>query len=186
MSKLLSEMTLEELWELFPIILSEHKDCWREWYEEEKQKLMVLLYDEDIRIAHIGSTAINNIWAKPIVDILIEIPESDNMEEIKEKLASNGYICMSEEKGRKSFNKGYTSKGFAEQVFHIHLRYYGDNEEVYFRDYMNDNPALAKEYEELKLSLWKRYEHNRDAYTDAKSAFVEKYTRRAKMEYERV
>lgn len=186
MSKLLSEMTLEELWELFPIILSEHQDCWREWYEEEKQKLRALLYDKDIRIAHIGSTAINNIWAKPIVDILIEIPESDSMEEIKEKLASNGYICMSEEKSRKSFNKGYTSKGFAEKVFHIHLRYYGDNEEICFRNYMNDNPALAKEYEELKLSLWKKYEHNRDAYTDAKSTFVEKYTRCAKMEYERV
>ena len=30
-------MTLEELWELFPITLSEHKSRWRERYEEEKQ-----------------------------------------------------------------------------------------------------------------------------------------------------
>ncbi|MBD5465718.1 MAG: GrpB family protein [Lachnospiraceae bacterium] len=183
MSKSLSEMTLEELWELFPIILSEHKSCWGDWYEEEKQKITALLYGKDPRINHIGSTAINGIWAKPIVDILVEIPMSISMEDIKEKLISGGYICMSEEENRKSFNKGYTEQGFAEKVFHLHLRYYGDNDELYFRDYMNNNPVLAGEYEKLKISLWKKYEHDRDAYTNAKSAFVEKYTRCAKVEY---
>lgn len=183
MSKPLSEMTLEELWELFPIILSEHKEYWKDWYEEEKQTITALLHDINVRINHIGSTAINNIWAKPIVDILLEIPKNESMADIKEKLINSGYICMSEKENRKSFNKGYTDKGFAERVFHLHLRYYDDNEELYFRDYMNHNPVLAKEYEKLKISLWKKYEHNRDAYTDAKSAFVEKYTRCAKIEY---
>ena len=54
------------------------------------------------------------------------------------------------------------------RVFHIHIRLSGDNDELYFRDFMNDNYQLAKEYEKLKLSLWKQYEHNRDAYTNAK------------------
>ena len=180
MKKTLSEMTLEELWELFPIILSEHKSCWKDWYDEEKQEIADILCDNDFRIHHIGSTAIDHIWAKPIVDILIEIPKSISMEDVKEKLVNNGYICMSEEENRKSFNKGYTDKGFADRVFHIHLRYDGDNDELYFRDYMNSHPELAKEYEELKISLWKKYEHNRDAYTDAKSAFVKRYTKCAK------
>ena len=48
---------------------------------------------------------------------------------------------------------------------------------------MNDNYQLAKEYEKLKLSLWKQYEHNRDAYTNAKTKFVEFYTKQAKMIY---
>lgn len=183
MNKSLSEMTLEELWELFPIILSEHKSCWKDWYDEEKQEMADILCDNDFRIHHIGSTAIDHIWAKPIVDILLEIPRSISMEDIKEKLVKSGYICMSEEENRKSFNKGYTDKGFANRVFHIHLRYDGDNDELYFRDYMNSHPELAKEYEELKISLWKKYEHNRDAYTDAKSAFVKRYTECAKADY---
>lgn len=183
MNKSLSEMTLEELWELFPIILSEHKSCWKDWYDEEKQEMADILCDNDFRIHHIGSTAIDHIWAKPIVDILIEIPKSISMEDIKEKLVKSGYICMSEEENRKSFNKGYTDKGFADRVFHIHLRYDGDNDELYFRDYMNSHPELAKEYEELKISLWKKYEHKRDAYTDAKSAFVKQYTECAKADY---
>lgn len=183
MSKSLSEMTLEELWELFPIILSEHKSFWEDWYEEEKQNIITFLDGIDLRINHIGSTIIDNIWAKPIIDILVEIPKNFFIADVKVKFINNNYICMREEERKICFNKGYTNKGFAERVFHIHLRYYGDNDELYFRDYMNHNPALAKEYEKLKISLWKKYKHNRDAYTDAKSAFVEKYTRYAKTEY---
>ena len=85
---------------------------------------------------------------------------------------------------RKSFHRGYTSKGSAEKVFHLHLRYVGDNDELYFRDYLNDNPPLAKQYEQLKLSLWKKFEHDRDGYTSAKTRFVAEQTGKAKKHYE--
>ena len=182
MGKTLSEMTLEELWELFPIILSEHHDCWDEWYAEEED-LISALQIPDIRISHIGSTAVQNIWAKPIIDILLEIPETVFMDTVSTFLAESGYICMANSADRMDFNKGYTDEGFADRVFHLHLRYRGDNDELYFRDYLNDNPDIAKNYERLKLSLWKKYEHNRDAYTDAKHEFVEEYTTKAKDEY---
>lgn len=183
MNKPLSEMTLEELWTLFPIILSEHKSCWKDWYEEEKQSLAALLPDQITRISHIGSTAVPHIWAKPIIDILIEIPSGISMADVKDVLTDSGYICMRAAENRISLNKGYTSQGYAERVFHIHLRYDGDHDELYFRDYLNDHPALAEEYEQVKLSLWKKYEHDRDAYTDAKSSFIKKYTDAAKAEY---
>ncbi len=170
MKKSLSEMTLEEMWKLFPIILSEHKSCWREWYNKEEKRIATFIGMKNIKIYHIGSTAINNIWAKPIVDILLEIPNDISMSVIKEMLLNNGYICMHEEKNRKSFNRGYTNEGFAEKVFHLHLHYYGDNDELFFRDYMNENFVLAKKYEKLKLSLWKEFKYNRDAYTNAKEA----------------
>lgn len=98
-------------------------------------------------------------------------------------LFSNGYICMSQSEDRISFNKGYTENGFSEKVFHLHLRYAGDNDELYFRDYLIEFPDIAKEYEKLKISLWKEYEHNRDAYTNAKTEFVKKYTEKAKSIY---
>lgn len=176
-------MTLEELWELFPITLTQHKEIWVKWYAEEKQRLADALPLENIRISHIGSTAINGIWAKPIIDILVEIPVSASMDTVKELLIQNGYICMSEQPNRKSFNCGYTSKGFAEKVFHLHLRYEGDNDELFFRDYLNDNPLLTKQYEKLKLSLWKKFEHDRDGYTLAKASFVAEQTDKAKKHY---
>lgn len=183
MKKSLSEMTLNELWGLFPIILSEHKTYWSDWYAQEEGRIKTFLQVPNARISHVGSTAVPDIWAKPIIDILVEIPKSASLEYVKEGLTSHGYICMSESNNRKSFNKGYTEDGFAEKVFHLHLRYYGDNDELYFRDYLKENPAAAKEYEALKLSLWKKYEHNRDAYTDAKSEFVKDCTEKAKLDY---
>lgn len=184
MDKLLSEMTLAELWELFPIILSEHKEYWSDWYAEEEKRIKELLRIDDAIIGHIGSTAIDSIWAKPIIDILIEIPKTISAEDVKNILTDNGYICMSESERRISFNKGYTNRGFEEKVFHVHLRYAGDNDELYFRDYLNDNPDVAREYEALKLSLWKEFDHDRDAYTNAKSKFVEQYTIKAKEKYD--
>ena len=182
MGKKLSEMTLEELWQLFPIYLTEHQLCWQEWYSEEECLLKNAFSSTEI-ISHIGSTAIPSIWAKPIVDILVEIPEGRNLLDYKALLINSGYICMSQSENGLSFNKGYTENGFAERVFHLHLRYAGDNNELYFRDYLIEHPDVAKEYEELKLRLWKKYEHNRDAYTNAKTELVKEYTEKARILY---
>ena len=182
MGKKLTEMTLEELWQLFPIYLTEHQSCWREWYSEEEGLLKNILYSAE-RICHIGSTAIPTIWAKPIIDILVEIPRESNLLNYKDLIINNGYICMSQSENGLSFNKGYTENGFAERVFHLHLRYTGDNNELYFRDYLIECPEVAKEYEELKLRLWKEYEHDRDGYTNAKAELVKKYTEQAKKKY---
>lgn len=184
MGKNLSEMTLEELWALFPIQLTEHSGEWKTQYGEMTALLEKKLSSCHVhRISHIGSTSINGIWAKPIVDILVEIAADDNMAAVAEIIIESGFTKMSESERQVSFNYGYTENGFAEKVYHLHLRYAGDNDELYFRDYLNNNPNIAKAYQELKLSLWHQYEHNRDAYTDAKTEFVLKYTAEAKRQY---
>ena len=184
MGKDLSEMTLEELWELFPIFLVAHDDRWKGNYNEIEKSLRGLLSDQPIvRISHIGSTAIQGIWAKNIIDVMVEISQIAEMKDVAQILEQNGFIIMSSEANRISLNKGYTENGFADKVYHIHLRYAGDNDELYFRDYLNEHPDVAKEYETLKLRLWKQFEHNRDAYTDAKTDYISKWTAEARKEY---
>lgn len=184
MGKKLSEMTLEELWKLFPIFLTEHKNSWKDYYREMEERIRSELSGiQIVRISHIGSTAIGNIQAKDIVDILVEVAHLENLENAAKAIEKIGFIKMSSSESRYSFNWGYTEKGFADKVYHLHLRYEGDNDELYFRDYLNENPLYAKEYECLKLDLWKRYEHDRDGYTNAKAAFVKKYTAEAKENY---
>lgn len=181
MKKQLSEMTLEELWQLFPIILTEHNPAWADWYGEERLRLAGFLPMEKIaRMSHIGSTAIPAIWAKPTVDILVE---TDDPAALKEPLRAAGYNLMSESSDRLSFNRGYTPDGFAERVFHLHARGTGDHDELYFRDYLNDHPDAARRYEARKLSLWRPYEHDRDGYTREKTALVAELTALAKAEY---
>ena len=184
MGKDLSEMTLEALWELFPIFLVAHDDRWKDSFNEIEKTLTGLLADQPVvRISHIGSTAIQGIWAKNIVDVMVEIPQSVDLKDMAQILEQNGFIIMSSGEKRISLNKGYTKDGFADKVYHIHLRYAGDNDELYFRDYLNEHPVVAKEYEALKLRLWKQYERNRDAYTDAKTDFISKWTAEARKEY---
>lgn len=184
MSKELSEMSLEELWELFPISLVEHNGKWDRFYDEMESFLEHTLSECPVeRISHIGSTAISGIWSKDIVDVLIEISEDSDILDTARVIEQNGFIRMSTEADRISFNCGYTKDGFADKVFHVHLRYLGDNDELYFRDYLNEHPQIAREYEAMKLQLWKLFEHNRDAYTDAKTEFIRRWTSEAKKVY---
>lgn len=184
--KKLEDMTLAELWELFPIVLKEHSPKYAEWYEEEKQNLTELLADFGLqRINHIGSTSVEGLIAKPIVDILLELPEGYALDRVAELLQNAGWILMIRDDAKQTLdlNKGYTPAGFAEKVYHLHVRALGDWGELYFRDYLRKYPKAARQYEELKRSLKEKYEHNRDAYTEAKTAFVQQYSQAAREEF---
>ena len=182
MTKRLQDMTLEELWSLFPIVLTPHSARWSKWAHEEIDRLSRLLSEYSPIINHIGSTAIPRIKAKPIVDILVEVHADTDLSRIKTIMEANGYLCMSDSENRVSFNKGYTPDGYAEKVFHIHVRRNGDNAEILFRDYLITHTEAAKEYERLKLSLLSKYKNNRDSYTDAKTEFVNEIIKLAESE----
>jgi GrpB-like predicted nucleotidyltransferase (UPF0157 family) len=187
MVKDLSDMTLEELWELFPIILKEYNTEYPRWYEIEKEKLVEKFHDGTIvRISHIGSTAVPGIISKPTIDILMEISPDSDISRITDKLVSLqwGLMNFSEKPVfKQAYNKGYSKYGFEEKVYHLHVRYADNWSELYFRDYLIDHPDVAKEYVDLKMRLKDKFEHDRDAYTDAKDEFVGKYSEIAKMQY---
>ena len=184
MGKELSEMTLEELWQLFPIFLVEPNEDWAQKYHEIEEQLHEVLQGFSVeRISHVGSTSINGIWAKDIIDVLIEISKDEDMKAVAGQMESSGFTEMWTDEKHVSFNKGYTKDGFADKVYHVHVRFSGDNDELYFRDYLNEHPEVAKEYEIMKLELWKKYEHDRDAYTEAKSDFIRKWTEEARKVY---
>ena len=185
--KELSEMTIEELWELFPIILTEYKEEYPDWYEIEREKLTEIFGDGTIvRLSHIGSTAVPGIVSKPTIDILMEISPNSDVSHIATTLQSMQWGLMnSSDKPffKQVYNKGYTKYGFEEKVYHLHVRYADDWSELYFRDYLIEHPEVAAEYVDLKKQLKERYEHNRDAYTDEKEEFVRKYSELAKVQY---
>ena len=187
MKKDLSKMTLEELWRLFPIILKEHNPDYKNWYLEEKENLINGIGKQTIkRINHIGSTAVEGLIAKPTIDILLEIDKNCDINQLKEKLTRLNWILMSYENTpnlKMVFNKGYTPDGFLEKVYHLHVRYLENWEELYFRDYLIFHKNIANEYGKLKTSLLKKYKHNRDGYTQAKTDFIKKYTALAKKEF---
>lgn len=175
-------MSLEELWNLFPISFVNYNVKFEKQYLEEEELLKILIGKYIKRINHIGSTAIKNIRTKPIVDILIEI-NYKYLKLIKDILLKDGYILMDEGLEKTSFNKGYTAEGYADKVFHIHIKEYGNCDELYFRYYLNEYENKAKEYETLKLDLYNKYKLNRDLYTNEKKDFVNEILKLAKEKY---
>ncbi len=179
---MLEDLSSEELWELFPITFVDNSIKFEKQFLTEKENLELLLGNYVKRISHIGSTAIKSIKTKPIVDILIEI-DFENKDIIKKILLNNHYILMNESPDKISFNKGYTINGYADHVFHIHIKKFGDCDELYFRDYLNENLQKAKEYEKLKEELYNKYKPNRDLYTAGKTEFVTGIVNIAKEKY---
>lgn len=92
MNNPLKNLSLEELWQLFPIELVKHNDDWNNWFNDEKENLINII-NEDVLINHIGSTSLEDIYAKNIVDIIVET--NNDIYEIQNKLETNGYITMS-------------------------------------------------------------------------------------------
>jgi len=186
LKKSLNNMSIEELWELFPIVLKEHNPQYKEWYEIEKQQISSKINNDDIvRINHIGSSAVKGLISKPTVDILLEVKKDCDLPRLIDDLSTLGWGVMKKEDEpiKLTLNKGYTPDGFAEKVYHLHLRYYDDWDELYFRDYLIEHNDVASEYGNLKLNLHSSFEHDRDRYTDEKSDFVKKFTVIAKHEY---
>lgn len=185
MSKELSMMSLKELWALFPIILKPHHKDYAVWYKEAEETLLKQLKEDILRINHIGSTAVKDLVAKPIIDVLMEVKRDVDVDKVRKLLTTDGWILMHQEENKLNdiYNKGYTIDGFAEKVYHLHVRYFDDHDELYFRDYLREDKEAREEYTKLKEHLAVKYQHHRDHYTEAKSDFIQKTTLKARKKY---
>ncbi|MDO5027667.1 MAG: GrpB family protein [Bacillota bacterium] len=170
------DLTIDELWKTYPIEILGPNPDWQNIYEEERDRIRQAFGSRDFKIYHVGSTAVPNLKARDIIDILIEVAEGEDMNFLAFLLVKNGYKKMVVEKNRISLNKGYSPEPSQEQIYHIHLRRPGDLREIYFRNALRKNPKLSKTYESLKLKLAKDFRDNRQDYLLGKSDFINKYT----------
>jgi len=164
---------------------------WPRMFEQEKQHLLNCLPHALIRrIEHFGSTAIPNLSAKPIIDVLVEVA---SLEETKKKIApvleSQGYDYF----WRPSFGDDIPpfyawfikrdAKG--NRTHHIHMveRDFEQWDRLFFRDYLIEYRDVARKYQDLKLRLAKDYPNDRIAYTNGKTEFIVRITEIAKRRY---
>lgn len=178
-NKTLKEMTNTELWELFPIVLKPYDPEWPIIYKHEEKMLWEALGNSIITIDHIGSTSVPGLTAKPTIDILIQIKHNADLDALRDILHGLGYHedkDLSRPAPHYMFMKGYTTEGFKPPVVHLRVRYPGDYDEMYFRDHLREHPDVCDRYTRLKKRLRKRYEHDRDAYTEGKTTFIKKHT----------
>ncbi|MGD9909141.1 MAG: GrpB family protein [Candidatus Izemoplasmatales bacterium] len=186
MNKKLDEMTNEELWQLFPIILCEYNPLWTQIYQSEASILRNIYGNVIERINHIGSTSVEGLVAKPTIDILLEIGQDTDLKWFEQVAKENGYLVsvhFDNHAPHFLLKKGYTEKGFVGQAFHVHVRYFGDYNELYFRDYLREHEEARDAYVTLKKELMMKYEHDRDKYTSEKGELILYYTDLARKNY---
>jgi GrpB-like predicted nucleotidyltransferase (UPF0157 family) len=182
--KELSEISDAERAKLFPVILAGYNPDWALWYEAEKEDIKKRAGKSLVSVSHIGSTAVSGLTAKPTIDILLEVCGDADIEKLKAAFPSPQYVCLDRQTVPTNdillFLKGYKKTGFADKVFHIHVRYEGGHDELIFRDYLKQNEEAKRQYAELKAALQKRFEFDRDGYTAAKTEFIKAALNRAR------
>lgn len=135
--------------------------------------LRATLGDAVVGVEHVGSTAIPNIRAKPILDVLVGVHDLQQHANFVPALTAIGYEFRP--------NAGLPSelvwvKG-TPRTHILHLVEWSGaawRQKLAFRDSLLDSPALAREYENLKLNLAQEFAADRVAYTAGKTAFVKR------------
>lgn len=160
--------------ERYKVKLQPYNPAWEEEFIELRNKLKSVLHDVVIDIQHVGSTAVPSISAKPILDVAILVKKFGNIE--IDKLKKLGYdYCGANDKN--SHYHLFVLRGKNDvSLNHIHLydqTCSGFEQLVEFRDYLKDNIDIAIQYDELKKILAKQYKDDRQAYTKAKSEFIQ-------------
>ena len=132
-------------------------------------------------IHHTGSTVIPNIYAKPVVDLLVEVRDIIAVNGRRSAMKSLGYEVMGEYgiPGRQYFRKDNLERI---RTYHVHAFETGSAEvkrHLAFRDYMIAHPEEAQRYSELKRKLAKEHAQSIDGYMDGKDGFIKEMDWRA-------
>lgn len=151
--------------------LSRYTSRWRSRFRSEQRRLHRYTEGSTYFLEHIGSTAIQGLDAKPIIDITMMIPSLRRLTLWIKRLKAAGYTYKGEYglPGRHFFTRGNPV------THHLHLVAKGSDHWtrwILFRDYLRAHPDEAQKYNKLKKALARKYRHNRDAYTQAKTPLI--------------
>lgn len=156
-----------------PIRIVAYDPAWRELFERERALLDAAIGEWVVGgIHHVGSTAVPALDAKPTIDILAGVESLAASRPCFEPLVALEYVYAPY---RREEMHWFCKPSRARRTHHLHLvpaRSERFCDELAFRDYLRANTEVARDYAELKRRLAKRFAHDREAYTDAKSAFI--------------
>lgn len=157
------------------LLLVPHTSMWEKVFQKEKSSLEKLLRSNSLEIQHIGSTAITEACARPIMDILCVVHTLDGIEVFKSEFEAHGFSWKGDGGMPNSIQFiRYAKDGITElsniRIFEKINPIIDDFTD--FRDYLNAEEEVAKEYSAVKLGLQKKYEENPGLYTAAKNQFI--------------
>jgi GrpB-like predicted nucleotidyltransferase (UPF0157 family) len=157
------------------VVIVEYDPRWSILFEEEEIRVLTAIGQIVLAVEHIGSTAVPDLGAKPIIDMMAGIRGSADADQCIPMLRKIGYTSFTPEFedpdhyyccGKRSPSVGY----------HLHIVRFKSpdwQKHLLFRDYLRGHPETAQQYYELKKELAVKYHSERGNYTQAKTLFIE-------------
>lgn len=145
---------------------------WITTFNIEAERLQLIFGMEALNVYHIGSTSVSGLSAKPVIDILIEVRNINNVDSFNKDMEELGYEVKGENgiEGRRYFQKGGNNR-----THHVHVFQQGNpavERHVAFRDYLRAHPKEAARYGQWKQTLASRFPYDIEAYIDGKNDLV--------------
>ncbi len=167
------QQTAQAIWDVIHerITLVAYRPEWVQLFRAEKERVQLALGELALNIHHIGSTSVPGLSAKPVIDLMVEIPDIEHASACIPPLQALGYAFIDhpENIDRRFFRKG------SPRSYHLHLVQQNSQalqDHLDFREALRTDVALRQRYQLLKEELADRFSSERKAYTDHKGDFV--------------
>ncbi len=153
-----------------------YQDHWPLAFANEQAALLKVLGSTAMALHHIGSTAVPDLAAKPILDLLLEVTDLAQLDACTDDLACLGYVAKGENgiAGRRYFYKN-SAEHPQQRSHHLHAFVHGApqiRQHLALRDYLRLNPAAVAEYAALKLALAQQFPNDTQRYQAGKDQFI--------------
>lgn len=157
------------------IIVVPYDEKWPDEFHKIKAELERAIQDDIITIEHVGSTSVEGLSAKPIIDIDVVIPSDDCFASVREKLEEIGYRHEGDLgiHGREAFK--YQEKSHL-MKHHLYVCPQNSRElyrHITFREYLRTHKEAAVEYSKVKMQTALLYPTDIDGYMAHKSPCIE-------------
>jgi len=161
--------------EPFTLSLRDHDERWAQDYREHRRRILAALAGLDVQVEHIGSTSVPGLAAKPVVDVVVAVPDVTAEEDYLDALLAAGYVLRVREPAHRLVRTPARDA-------HVHVYGRGDpavDAYLLLRDHLRRDAADRALYEDVKRDLLTRRWDTMDAYSDAKSDVIAAITARA-------
>ncbi len=156
--------------DIFNTKIVPYQHDWPKKFQTEKKKLLSIFGNKALEIEHIGSTSIEGLPAKPIIDIVVMIENHQDADAFTEPLAKIDYNFNSA-----STERHYYTKGNPDEC-HLSIAYADRggfwSRQISFRDYLRNHPESRDQYAKLKENLLQKDLTGGDEYIVGKTDFV--------------
>ncbi len=167
------------------VVIESYNSDWPRFFEEEKKRLEAVFSGCLVSIEHIGSTAVAGLDAKPIIDIMLGVESFSVIEERLSALGDLAYVYMPQYEDEMPERRFFYKEIEGKRSHHLHAVEIDSDfwkRHLLFRDYLRTHPEALLEYANLKHKLAREFREDREAYTDAKSDFIERIQKLAGFE----